>query len=85
MLYNSGKLCDIYNPIVCCLQETFLSSDDYVIRGFSYHLVIPSQWVRLPMKNFMVMVLRGLTNLPLTVEVHCSGDDLIQRGCQKAP
>ena len=34
-------LCDKYNPIVCCLQETFLSSDDYVIRGFSsYHLVI---------------------------------------------
>ena len=34
-------LCDKYNPIVCCLQETFLSSDDYVIRCFSsYHLVI---------------------------------------------
>ena len=34
-------LCDKYHPIVCCLQETFLSSDDYVIRGFSsYHLVI---------------------------------------------
>ena len=34
-------LCDKYYPIVCCLQETFLSSDDYVIRGFSsYHLVI---------------------------------------------
>ena len=33
-------LCDKYMPIVCCLQETMLNSDDYVIRGFnSSHLI----------------------------------------------
>ena len=26
-------LCDNYNPIVCCLQETMLTMDDFVIRG----------------------------------------------------
>ena len=31
-------LCDQYDPILCCLQETFLSSTDFNIRGFnSYH------------------------------------------------
>ena len=28
-------LCDKYNPIVSCLQETMLSKDDFVIRGFN--------------------------------------------------
>ena len=27
-------LCDNYNPIVCCLQETMLTKDDFIIRGF---------------------------------------------------
>ena len=26
-------LCDNYNPIVCCLQETMLTKDDFIIRG----------------------------------------------------
>ena len=26
-------LCDNYNPIVCCLQETMLTMDDFIIRG----------------------------------------------------
>ena len=31
-------LCDQHDPILCCLQETFLSSTDFNIRGFSsYH------------------------------------------------
>ena len=31
-------LCDQYDPILCCLQETFFSSTDFNIRGFnSYH------------------------------------------------
>ena len=31
-------LCDQYDPILCCIQETFLSSTDFNIRGFnSYH------------------------------------------------
>ena len=29
-------LCDNYNPIVCCLQETMLTKDDFIIRGFNY-------------------------------------------------
>ena len=33
-------LCDKYNPIVCCQQETMLTKDDYVIRGFNcIHLI----------------------------------------------
>ena len=28
-------LCDNYNPIVCCLQETMLTKDDFIIRGFN--------------------------------------------------
>ena len=28
-------LCDKYNPIVCCLQETMLTKDDLIIRGFT--------------------------------------------------
>ena len=28
-------LCDSYNPIVCCLQETRLTKDDFIIRGFN--------------------------------------------------
>ena len=24
-------LCDKYNPIVCCLQETMLTKDDFII------------------------------------------------------
>ena len=28
-------LCDKYNPIVCCLQETMLTKDDFIIRGFN--------------------------------------------------
>ena len=28
-------LCDNYNPIVCCLQETMLTKDDFNIRGFN--------------------------------------------------
>ena len=28
-------LCDNYNPIVCYLQETMLTKDDFVIRGFN--------------------------------------------------
>ena len=28
-------LCGIYNPIVCCLQETMLTNDDFIIRGFN--------------------------------------------------
>ena len=32
-------LCDNYNLIVCCLQETMLAMDDFVIRGFNcFHL-----------------------------------------------
>ena len=27
-------LCDNHNPIVCCLQETMLTKDDFIIRGF---------------------------------------------------
>ena len=27
-------LCDNYNPLVCCLQETMLTKDDFIIRGF---------------------------------------------------
>ena len=31
-------LCDQYDPILCCIQETFFSSTDFNIRGFnSYH------------------------------------------------
>ena len=26
-------LCDNYNPLVCCLQETMLTKDDFIIRG----------------------------------------------------
>ena len=26
----------MYNPIVCCLQETILTMDDFTIRGFNY-------------------------------------------------
>ena len=28
-------LYDKYNPIVCCLQETMLTKDDFIIRGFN--------------------------------------------------
>ena len=28
-------LCDNYNPIVCCLQETMLTKVDYIIPGFN--------------------------------------------------
>ena len=28
-------LCDNYNPIVCCLQGTMLTKDDFIIRGFN--------------------------------------------------
>ena len=28
-------LCDNYNPTVCCLQETMLTKDDFIIRGFN--------------------------------------------------
>ena len=28
-------LCDKYNPIVCCLQETMLTKNDFIIRGFN--------------------------------------------------
>ena len=36
-------LCDKYNPIVCCLQETMLNKDDFIIRGFNcIHLT--SMW-----------------------------------------
>ena len=28
-------LCDNYNPSVCCLQETMLTKDDFIIRGFN--------------------------------------------------
>ena len=28
-------LCDNYNPIVCCLQETILTEDDFIIQGFN--------------------------------------------------
>ena len=28
-------LCDDYNPIVCCIQETMLTKDDFIIRGFN--------------------------------------------------
>ena len=28
-------LCDKYNPILCCLQETMLAKDDFAIRGFN--------------------------------------------------
>ena len=28
-------LCDKYNPIVCCLQETMLNKYDFIIRGFN--------------------------------------------------
>ena len=28
-------LCDKYNPIVFCLQETMLTKDGFVIRGFN--------------------------------------------------
>ena len=28
-------LCDNYNPIVCCIQETMLTKDDFIIRGFN--------------------------------------------------
>ena len=28
-------LCDKYNPIICCLQETMLTKDDFIIRGFN--------------------------------------------------
>ena len=31
-------LCENYNPIVCCLQETMLTKDDFVIRGINFHL-----------------------------------------------
>ena len=34
-LYNGTGLCDKYNPIVCCLQETMLTKDDLIIRGFN--------------------------------------------------
>ena len=33
-------LCDKYDPIVCCLQETMLNSEDYCIRGFNSHHLI---------------------------------------------
>ena len=33
--YDFRLLCDNYNPIVCCLQETLLTKDDFVIRGFN--------------------------------------------------
>ena len=29
-------LCDNYNPIVCFLQETMLTKDDFIIRGFNF-------------------------------------------------
>ena len=29
-------LCDNYNPIVCCLQETMLTMDNFTIHGFNY-------------------------------------------------
>ena len=33
-------LCDNYNPIVCCLQETMLTKDDFIMRGFNcIHLI----------------------------------------------
>ena len=28
-------LCDNYKLIVCCLQETMLTKDDFIIRGFN--------------------------------------------------
>ena len=28
-------LCDTYNLIVCCFQETMLTKDDFIIRGFN--------------------------------------------------
>ena len=28
-------LCDNYNPIVCCLQETMSTKDDFIIRRFN--------------------------------------------------
>ena len=28
-------LCNKYNPIVCCLQETMLTKNDFIIRGFN--------------------------------------------------
>ena len=28
-------LCDNYNTIVCCLQKTMLTKDDFIIRGFN--------------------------------------------------
>ena len=28
-------LCDKYNQIVCCVLETILTMDDFVIRGFN--------------------------------------------------
>ena len=28
-------LCGNYNPVVCCLQETELTKDDFIIRGFN--------------------------------------------------
>ena len=28
-------LCDKYNPIICCLQETMLTKDAFIIRGFN--------------------------------------------------
>ena len=33
-------LCDKYNPIVSCLQETMLTMDNFVIRGFNYSNLI---------------------------------------------
>ena len=32
---DSKLLCDKYNPIVCCLQETMLAKYNFVIRGFN--------------------------------------------------
>ena len=28
-------LCEKYNPSECCLQETMLTKDDFIIRGFN--------------------------------------------------
>ena len=38
-------LCDKYNPIVSCLQETMLTKDDFIIRGFNcIHLTSRDNW-----------------------------------------
>ena len=35
MAYVPISMISVYNPIVCCLQETMFTIDDCVIRGFN--------------------------------------------------